>query len=113
MLFRSTFDEDPHPEPPKCFLDAPKVDKLVREIQAHHGPRQENELPQLEELQLGKPSTPASQDGVPAPGEANEESKPAWPPKPACRSCSWAKPAPASSGSLGPFIFSPGRQTPH
>ena len=76
-----TFDLDPHPQPPKCFLDAPKVDKLVREIQAHHGPRQENELPQLEELRLGKPSTPASGDGVPAAVAADEESKPAWPPK--------------------------------
>jgi hypothetical protein len=76
-----TFADDPHPQPPKCFLDAPKVDKLVRDIQAHHGPRQENELPQLEELRLGKPSTPASQDGVPAPVEADEDSQPAWPPK--------------------------------
>src|SRR5713226_9394818 len=28
-----TFTEDPHPEPPRCFLDAPKVDEMVREIQ--------------------------------------------------------------------------------
>ncbi len=49
-----TFAEDPHPEPPRCFLDAPEVDKLVREIQSHHGRREENELPQLAELSLGK-----------------------------------------------------------
>ena len=47
-------------QPPRCFLDAPKVDEMVRDIQANHGTRQENELPQLEELGLGKPpsSTP-------------------------------------------------------
>src|SRR5579871_693788 len=54
-LTGETFTEDPHPEPPRCFLDAPQVDKMVREIQANHGVRQENELPQLEELALGKP----------------------------------------------------------
>jgi len=74
-----TFAEDPHPKPPKCFLDAPRVDKLVREIQAHHGPRQENELPQLAELSLGKEvlASPAPSTG----DEADEPEKPAWPPK--------------------------------
>jgi hypothetical protein len=76
-----TFDEDPHPQPPRCFLDPPQVDKLVREIQAHHGPRQENELPQLEELRLGKPQVAASPEGGPAAAAADEESKAAWPPK--------------------------------
>lgn len=75
-----TFAEDPHPQPPRCFLDAPEVDKLVREIQAHHGPREENELPQLAELGLGKeklpsPSTPSSTTEPAAPDEKN------WPPK--------------------------------
>lgn len=71
-----TFAEDPHPEPPRCFVDAPKVDALVREIQAHHGPRQENELPQLAELGLGQSASLAAQT---APTEAKE--KPAWPPE--------------------------------
>jgi hypothetical protein len=35
----ATFSADPHPEPPRCFLDAPKVDQMVRDIQAHHRPR--------------------------------------------------------------------------
>lgn len=82
-----TFAEDPHPQPPKCFLDAPTVDKLVRDIQAHHGPRQENELPQLAELSLAKEAIA----GV-APSAAEEETgpeKPAWPPKrtKAARTC--------------------------
>jgi hypothetical protein len=74
-----TFAEDPHPQPPKCFLDAPRVDKLVREIQAHHGPRQENELPQLADLSLGKEVVaPRAQSTA---DEDAEPEKPAWPPK--------------------------------
>ena len=75
-----TFAEDPHPQPPRCFLDAPEVDKLVREIQAHHGPREENELPQLAELSLGKvkpPSTLAATSTI-EPIVADER---VWPPK--------------------------------
>jgi hypothetical protein len=75
----ATFDADPHPEPPKCFLDAPKVDEMVRDIQANHGKRQENELPQLAELALDKATTPVE----PATPTAQETAtaKPAWPPK--------------------------------
>jgi len=74
-----TFAEDPHPQPPKCFLDAPTVDQLVRDIQAHHGPRQENELPQLAELSLGKEAIKAATAS--AAGADAEPEKPAWPPK--------------------------------
>ena len=76
----ATFTEDPHPEPPKCFLDALKVDAMVREIQANHGTRQENELPQLEELSLGKPATPTPDSATPV-AEAKPKEPPAWPPK--------------------------------
>jgi hypothetical protein len=76
----ATFTDDPHPEPPKCFLDAPKVDKMVRDIQANHGTRQENELPQLAELSLGKP-TAAESPGSPAAAEVEPSVPPAWPPK--------------------------------
>src|SRR5262249_61126476 len=55
-----TFATDPHPQPPRCFLDAPRVDEMVRDIQAHHGPRQEDELPQLAALARGRPAPPAS-----------------------------------------------------
>jgi hypothetical protein len=74
------YAEDPHPEPPRCFLDAPEVDKLVREIQSHHGPREENELPQLAELSLGKdkpPSTPTAPSSTEQPAVAEKT----WPPK--------------------------------
>jgi hypothetical protein len=82
-----TFSVDPHPEPPRCFLDAPKVDEMVRDIQANHGKRQENELPQLEELGLDKtPSTsPPKESSERTANETAEEptaaTKPAWPPK--------------------------------
>jgi len=75
-----TFAQDPHPQPPKCFLDAPKVDEMVREIQAHHGTRQENELPQLEELGLNK-TMPAASASASAADEPPPLDRPAWPPK--------------------------------
>lgn len=74
-----TFAEDPHPEPPRCFLDAPGVDKLVREIQANHGRREENELPQLAELSLGK-EMPAS-SATPCEAAPDEAGDKVWPPK--------------------------------
>ena len=79
-LVGTTFAEDPHPEPPRCFLDAPGVDKLVREIQSHHGPREENELPQLAELSLGnaKPAATPTTSSSSEPAVADEK---AWPPK--------------------------------
>jgi hypothetical protein len=74
-----TVAEDPHPQPPRCFLDAPEVDKLVREIQANHGRREENELPQLAELSLGKEASTSS----PAPAEADTDAAgdKIWPPQ--------------------------------
>jgi len=72
------FPTDPHPEPPRCFLDAPKVDEMVRDIQANHGKRQEDELPQLGDLALdkAKPASPATPTGA-----ETTAAKPAWPPK--------------------------------
>lgn len=74
-----TFAADPHPEPPRCFLDPPTVDKMVRDIQAHHGPRQEDELPQLAELRLGQEKLPAP--AAAASTEDTAAAAPAWPPK--------------------------------
>jgi hypothetical protein len=76
-----TVADDPHPEPPRCFLDAPEVDELVRDIQSSHGPRAENELPQLAELRLGSealgsPRVPS--DATASQGAAREK---VWPPK--------------------------------
>jgi hypothetical protein len=74
------FAADPHPEPPRCFLDAPRVDEMVRDIQAHHGPRQEDELPQLAELGLGRPA-PATAPGPAAAAPAATAADRDWPPR--------------------------------
>jgi hypothetical protein len=83
-----TFTADPHPEPPRCFLDAPSVDEMVRDIQAHHGARQEDELPQLAELGLGRPAAAAPTAATaPLPPSAALSAAPAatndpdWPPQ--------------------------------
>jgi hypothetical protein len=68
-----TFAADPHPQPPRCFLDAPRVDEMVRDIQAHHGPRQEDELPQLAELGLGRQTVGAAKQAVSAAAPATAE----------------------------------------
>lgn len=83
----ATFSADPHPQPPRCFLDAPKVDEMVRDIQANHGTRQDNELPQLAALGLDKPVTRASP--APPTAAATTAAEPAWPPKrlPNSRTC--------------------------
>lgn len=75
-----TCADDPHPQPPRCFLDAPAVDQLVREIQANHGRREENELPQLAELSLGKEklTLPTTAEAASPPVAANEK---VWPPQ--------------------------------
>jgi hypothetical protein len=75
-----TFAADPHPEPPRCFLDAPAVDKLVREIQANHGKREENELPQLAELGLSKEKLPSASTPSSSTEPATPDEK-SWPPK--------------------------------
>jgi hypothetical protein len=86
----ATFSEDPHPEPPRCFLDAPKVDEMVRAIQANHGTRLENELPQLQEFALNQatklvsPAAPTAAEPAPAQPTAvtpGTTAEPTWPPK--------------------------------
>jgi hypothetical protein len=79
-LKAESFAEDPHPEPPRCFLDAPEVDKLVREIQSHHGRREENELPQLAELCLGRDQPPSAATSSSTTDQAVPDEK-TWPPK--------------------------------
>lgn len=80
-LSGQTVAEDPHPEPPRCFLDAPKVDELVREIQANHGPRAENELPQLAELRLGNEAFGSSRGPAGVATSDNAATEKVWPPK--------------------------------
>lgn len=75
-----SFADDPHPEPPRCFLDAPQVEELVRDIQSHHAPRQDNELPQLAALTLGQEpiASASSAASAEAPLPAGKR---VWPPQ--------------------------------
>jgi hypothetical protein len=76
-----TVAEDPHPQPPRCFLDAPKVDELVRDIQANHGPRAENELPQLADLRLGNEALGSSRKSAGTAASDVAAPEEVWPPK--------------------------------
>jgi hypothetical protein len=80
-----TFATDPHPQPPRCFLDAPRVDEMVRDMQAHHGARQDEELPQLAELGLGRPAAVAAASSASTAASAADADaatpKPDWPPQ--------------------------------
>jgi hypothetical protein len=79
-LTGATFPDDPHPEPPRCFLDPPAVDQLVRELQAQRGPRLEDaDLPLLTELELGRQQVAAAAAAVDGP-TADEPERP-WPPR--------------------------------
>lgn len=78
-----TFAEDPHPQPPRCFLDGPSVDQLVRDIQAHTGKREEGELPLLEELGPGQ----QTHDRATKPTATPEEPNRLWPPERENRTC--------------------------
>lgn len=66
-----THDQDPQVEPPPCFLDARYVDDLARDIQSTAAARQENELPQLQELGHQGPATTKPID-EPSPTKAQQ-----------------------------------------
>lgn len=76
-----TVADDPHPEPPRCFRDASKVDELVREIQSNHGRRTENELPQLADLTLENEALDASRGSKNATASPDAARDRVWPPK--------------------------------
>lgn len=63
-----TFDEDPHPDPPRCLLDPPAVRKLVVGLKGRAGTRPDDEQP-----------APAPHDG--------EEPSERWQPERVFRTC--------------------------
>jgi hypothetical protein len=72
------FTADPHPDPPRKFLDAAVVDVLVREFHAQRGSN------------VNWPETPAAvalEGGGSDRDPAAETTPPAWPPRRANRSC--------------------------
>lgn len=72
-----TFDADPHPEPPRCFLDTGHVTKMVREIK-----RQRSEAHERDEK---AEKTSVSPPAEPPPESASDERQ--WPPKRVFRTC--------------------------
>ena len=66
-----TFEKDPHPAVPRCFLDPPYVDRLVRELKNRGVPHTEEDLSSANDT----PSCEDSGDREP------------WPPKRVFRTC--------------------------
>jgi hypothetical protein len=74
-----TFDHDPHPEPPRCFLDSKHVPKMVREIK-----RQRSEQHARDEQNTEKTAASEVPPESPRDGESPERQ---WPPKRVFRTC--------------------------
>jgi hypothetical protein len=72
-----TFSDDPHPEPPRCFLDETDVPQLVREIKRQRRESHERE-PNAEKTRV-KPLTEAA--------DAEGSSDRPWPPRRIFRTC--------------------------
>jgi hypothetical protein len=74
-----TFPDDPHPEPPRCFLDQPHVPQLVREIKRQRG---EQHARDENPGKTGPKSLPE-----PLPELATEPAAREWPPRRIFRTC--------------------------
>jgi hypothetical protein len=73
-----TFAQDPHPEPPRCFLDTEHVPKLVREIK-----RQRSEQHSRDNAETEKTGSKPSQDTI----VEDETLEREWPPRRVFRTC--------------------------
>lgn len=73
-----TFDHDPYPEPPRCFLDTEHVPKLVREIK-----RQRSEQHSPDNNEAEKTGSKPSPDEIVEGGTPERE----WPPRRVFRTC--------------------------
>jgi hypothetical protein len=76
-----SFAEDPHPDPPRKFLDAVVVDALVRALHAQRG---SNVNWPEQPLPLATSGPALDDDAVP---KTSADERPAWPPKRSQRSC--------------------------
>jgi hypothetical protein len=76
-----TFDHDPHPEPPRCFLDPQHVPKMVREIKTQRS--EAHERPENTQNSGPKSLADPSHANSPAPREHERE----WPPQRIFRTC--------------------------
>jgi len=126
-----TFEEDPHPEPPACFLDPQYVDELVQDLKSHKRLGEEEEppaapdngseaveqvvpppeiqqLPSLVAEQTPPPQQPQAEQGNPesvsgpaSVGAKVQQKKVDWPPKRLVRSCVATQ---QSSDAFGPMV---------
>jgi len=105
VLEGPSFAEDPHPEPPKCFLDREHIKQLVKGFAQQKGVRSydapegtsDPDLTQQTEVASAEPTSPtpgetreanAASVSVPlADPMPDEAAKPAWPPERVQRTC--------------------------
>jgi hypothetical protein len=74
-----TFDHDPHPEPPACFLDDQHVTKMVREIKCQRSEQHPRTAENNEKTAL---NPPIEEETTP-----NSSAKRQWPPQRVFRTC--------------------------
>ncbi len=85
----ATFSSDPHPEPPRCFLDPKHVPKMVREIKRQRAESHERDE-NLEKTGPKPLSAPEPLDARPGESAAESERAPRdrpWPPQRLFRTC--------------------------
>lgn len=79
----TSFAADPHPAPPRAFLDTGHVDELAKDLHAQRGLN-----PDWPKLPNAQKSQPAERSPAPATGTAKAARRaPAWPPPRGPRSC--------------------------
>jgi hypothetical protein len=76
-----TFDHDPHPEPPRCFLDQQHVPKIVREIKRQRGEQHVRDQENAEK----RGSKSLSEAATESPAESAAARQ--WPPQRIFRTC--------------------------
>jgi len=84
VLDGPTFAADPHPLPPRVFVDKAHVTEMVREFQAQHGLRTEATAASVPLPSPAPAATPVPADTVPPPAQA---ALPEWPPQRLRRTC--------------------------
>jgi len=124
-LHGPTFQDDPHPQPPACFLDRPYVDELVQDLKSHKRLGEEEEqpaaaaatatelaVPLAEDAETPRHGEPCATETQPQPersaaaegdgsASAAERKKPDWPPKRLVRTCVASQ---QSSSEFGPRV---------
>lgn len=95
ILEGPTFSEDPHPQPPKCFLDPEHVQQMVKDFQQQKGLREYDEAEAtgnaaVEELPIHREMLNPRDHPVTAGcsgADAGKKPDPPWPPERVQRSC--------------------------